>query len=92
MMPGHCRDAPVCFIHEAKRQRDQPHKQTLPVYGGTVQCAKEEDKSPKLNEEKKTFVQQVTGTFLYYARCVDPTMLTALSATAADQAAPTEQT
>ena len=34
----------------------------------------------------------MTGTFLYYARAVDPTMLVALSAIAADQATPTERT
>ena len=34
----------------------------------------------------------MTGTFLYYARAVDPTMLVALSAIAADQADPTENT
>ena len=33
----------------------------------------------------------MTGTFLYYARTVDLTMLVALSAIAADQAAPTEK-
>lgn len=38
------------------------------------------------------FIQQVTGTFLYYARAMDPTMLMALSAIAADQADPTENT
>ena len=38
------------------------------------------------------FIQQVTGTFLYYARAVDPTMLVTLSAIAADQASPTQQT
>jgi hypothetical protein len=43
----------------------QPHKHTLPVYGWTIQHAKEEDTSPKLNNEKTNFVQQVTGTVLY---------------------------
>ena len=35
---------------------------------------------------------QVTGTFLFYARAVDATMLTALSALASEQAHPTEAT
>ena len=38
------------------------------------------------------FIQQVTGTFLYYARAIDPTTLVALSATAVDQSAPMEMT
>ena len=36
--------------------------------------------------------QQVTGTFLYYARAVDSTMLVALSALASEQAIPTKKT
>ena len=34
----------------------------------------------------------MTGTFLYYARSVDSTMLAALSALASEQAIPTENT
>ena len=34
----------------------------------------------------------MTGTFLYYARAVDATMLVALSAIALEQSAPTERT
>ena len=40
----------------------------------------------------KTFVQQVTGTFLYYAKAVDATMLLALSVIASDQVSPTKNT
>ena len=47
---------------------------------------------PKLNKEDKQFIQEVTGTFLYYARCIDSTMLTALSALASEQSNPTEAT
>lgn len=42
--------------------------------------------------EEKTYIQQVVGTFLYYARAVDPTMLVALNAIAADQAVFTKNT
>ena len=37
-------------------------------------------------------MQQVTGVFFFYARAVDSTMLTALSAIASEQATPTENT
>ena len=53
---------------------------------------KEEDTTPKLNKHKTKFVQQVTGTFLYYACAVDPIMLVALNALALDQAAQIEAT
>ena len=62
------------------------------MYGRKVQYAKKLDESPKLGPEDKRFIQQVTGTFLYYARAVDSTMLVALSSIAAQQADPTEET
>ena len=37
-------------------------------------------------------MQQVCGTFLYYGRAVDITMLVPLSAIASDQAKPTKET
>ena len=47
---------------------------------------------PPLSKEEKKIIQQVTGKFLFYGRAVDPTMLTALSAIASQQANPTEET
>ena len=57
-----------------------------------MQYAKGADDSPLLVKADKKFVQQVTGVFLFYARAVDSTMLTALSAIASEQATPTENT
>jgi hypothetical protein len=54
----------------------------------TVPC----DTSPKLDEKGKKRIQQIVGSFLYYARAVDPTILMALSAIASQQSAPLEQT
>ena len=50
------------------------------------------DTSTRLGPTDTNFVQQVTGTFLYYARAVDAIMLVALSAIASDQASPTVNT
>ena len=91
-MSEYVKDALVRFAHKLRHITHQPHKHTLPVFGRTVQHAKEKDTSPKLDKEGIKFVQQVTGTFVYYARAVDPTMLMALSAIAASLSAPTEQT
>ena len=91
-MPGYCKDALVRFGHKLRKPNDQPHKHTLPVYGRTIQHAKPDNKTPKLDADQTKLVQQITGTFLYYARAVDPTMLVALSAIASAQAAPTEET
>ena len=43
-----------------------------------------------LNDQSK--IRQIVGTFLYYARAVDNTMLTALGTIASQQSAPTENT
>jgi hypothetical protein len=47
------------------------------------------DNSPCLDEAQKKRIQQNVGSFLYYARAVDPTILMALSEIALQQAAPT---
>ena len=45
-----------------------------------------------LGKENKKYIQQVLGTFLYYARAADPTILVALNAIASEQASPTKST
>jgi hypothetical protein len=52
----------------------------------------EEDDSPPLNKEDTKYIQVVTRLLLYYGRAVDNTILPALSATATEQAKPTEKT
>ena len=49
------------------------------------------DESP-LNKQDKQFIQQVMGTFLYYAQTVDSTVLVSLSAIVVQQSDPTEET
>ena len=71
------------FNHKLRKLNDQPHRHIIPTYGAKIQYGTKEDLTPKLDAEKTKFIEQVTG-FLYYARDVDPTMLVALSAIAAD--------
>ncbi len=61
-------------------------------YGKDNQLPSPLDKSPCLNKAQKKCIQQIVGSFLYYARAVDPTILMALSKIALQQAAPTENT
>ena len=75
-----------------KKPQHQPHAHVAPKYGATVQYAKEEDTADPATKEEKKYIQQVLGTFLYYARMVDGTMLVALSAIASEQATPTKNT
>ena len=44
------------------------------------------------SQADKKFIQEVTGTFLYYARAVDTTMLTELGSIASKQENPTKCT
>ena len=90
-IPGYVQDALQRFNHDTpQRQQDQPHPHTPPEYGAKLQYAKGADDSPLLAKADKKFVQQVTDVFLFYTREVDSTMLTATSAIASEQAAPTE--
>ena len=92
-MPGYVPKALKRFAHEppAKPQR-QPYPHVPPDYGARKQYAKAPDNAPLLDAEGKKYVMQVTGTFLYYARAVDSTMLPVLSSLASEQSAPTTNT
>ena len=79
-------------VETPKRRQDSPHQHAIPTYGAKTQFAIENDASSEATVAEKKFVQQVTGTLLYYARAVDPTILVALSAIASQQAKPTRTT
>jgi hypothetical protein len=57
---------------------NSPAKYEPPVYGKKSQMAME-IRGAQISAKQKEFVQEVVGTFLYYARAVDPTMLTQLN-------------
>jgi hypothetical protein len=50
-----------------------------------------DDTSPLLSPQRATRIQEITGVVLYYARVVDPTLLTACTKVASKQAHPTEK-
>ena len=67
------------FNHKCPHKpQDQPYPHVKPNYGAKAQYAADADASPLLSPEDKKFVQEVVGTFLYYARALDVTMLPAL--------------
>ena len=81
------------FKHERpKKSQDQPHQHTIPTDSAKNQYAKKEDDTDELDKNGNQHVQQVVGTFLFYGRVVDGTMLISLSSIASDQAAPIEAT
>jgi len=91
-MPGYCAEGLVRFGHKMRKIMDQPHKHNPIKYGAKQQYAESKDTSAPVGAASKLFIQQVTGTFMFYARAVDNTMLVALSAIASRQGNPTQDT
>ena len=92
-MTGYVNMAMIRFKHQApKRRQDQPYQHVIPSYGAKVQYAVCPDGTALLDKDDQKFFQQVTGTFLYYSRAVDNTMLAALCALASKQASSTRKT
>ena len=69
-----------------------PHKWSKPTYGHNRQFAPPPDASEILDKKETTHVQRVVGSFLYYARAIDNTIITALNEIASMQAKPTSKT
>ena len=92
-MLGYVAEDLTIFRHKHLRKtQDQTYPHTKQNYCAKAQYAKATDESPPLSKEHNVFVQEVTVTLLYYAREVDPTMLTSLGSTAEQKSNPIEQT
>ena len=77
-------------IVSTKRQHS-PYPYTEPKYGAKQQFAKYDTSAPVGKDEQK-YVQKVTGKFNWYARGVDSSLLTPISALVDQQAKPTQAT
>jgi hypothetical protein len=92
-MPKYVMKQLTCYAHPAP---DKPqHCPFLPnpiTHSKGTQAPTPTDDSPFLDDAGKKCIHQVVGSFLYYARAVNPTLLMALSDIATQQAAPTENT
>jgi hypothetical protein len=92
-MPGYVAKALHRFTHpEPHRPQHAPHPWVAPNYGVSVQYAAPEDTSRPIDKHETKRLQEVLGTFLFYGRAVDNTMLTALGTLASAQTHGTEQT
>jgi hypothetical protein len=88
-MPGYVQAALKRFhVTRKSKPTHSPAPFEPPIYGKHVQYVPHDD-SPRLDPAATTFVQEVIGTFLYYARAVDCTMLTTLNKLASRQSNPT---
>lgn len=92
-MPGYVSKALQKFMHPPpSKPTNAPHKWTKPNYGAKTQMAPDADTSAPLTPDGIKRLQQVVGTFLYYARGVDLSLLVALGSLASRQTKGTEET
>lgn len=92
-MPNYIPAALTAFQHPTPaKPQDSPHPCNPPQYGKKIQLPEPLDTSKPLGKADSKRIQSITGTLLYYARAVDSTMLTPLSAIAAEQNTATDNT
>ena len=79
-IPKYCHKALTRFQHpKPARPQHSPHAHTPIQYGAKIQMAPSLQKEfAKLTKQQQTYVQEVVGVFLFYARAIDNTMLTTL--------------
>jgi hypothetical protein len=91
-MPDYVSNVLSKFQHDApKHPQHTPSRYVTPVYGATNQYSTK-DETPPLSAQKCLTIQKVTGSVLYYARAVDPTVLMPLNDIATEQTKATEKT
>jgi hypothetical protein len=92
-LPGYVEHALQHFKHLIPIQaKHSPYHWNKPKYSAKVQYADTDDATPMLDASEKQRVQEVIGTFLFYARAIDATMLKALGTMSTQQFKPTEAT
>ena len=74
------------------RPQDDPYTWNEPVYGKQIQLDSQKNYAPKLHSADTNRVQSINGTFLYYSREVEPTMLPSLNEISTSQYALTKYT
>ena len=68
-----------------KRPQNCPYEPAPVKYGAKSDEIIHEKTLPLLDKTQQKFIQQVVGSFLYYARAIDMTILTVLNAIASEQ-------
>jgi hypothetical protein len=84
-MPGYISNVLSKFQHDAPTDpQHTPSWYVTPVYGANTQYATR-DETPPLTAQQRLTIQKATGSVLYYARAVDPTVVMPLNDIAAEQ-------
>jgi hypothetical protein len=91
-MPGYVSNFQSKFQHDSpKHSQHTPSRYVTPVYGAKTQYTTV-DKTPPLTAQQCLTIQKVTGSVVYYAIVVDPTVLMSLNDIATEQTKATEKT
>jgi hypothetical protein len=85
-MPGYIKAALHKYQHAAPACPEHaPYTWNSPIYGAKTQFVEGETTSPELSDKYVNKLQQLTGTLLYYARAVDPTLIMPINVLASEQ-------
>jgi hypothetical protein len=89
-MPGYVSNVLSKFQHDSpSHPQHTPSRYVTPVHGAKTQYATR-DETPPLTAQQCITIQKFTGSALYYARAVDPTVLMSLNDIAMEQTRATE--
>jgi hypothetical protein len=92
-MPGYIKAALHKYQNPAPARPDHaPHGWNPPTYGAKTQFVNDPTPSPALSDKDVNKLQQLTGTLLYYARAVDPTLIMPINVLDSEQSNATEVT
>jgi hypothetical protein len=92
-MPVYIKAALHKYQHPAPaRPKHAPHGWNPPIHGAKTQFVSDPTPSPALSDKDVNKLKQLTGTLLYYARAVDPTLIMPINVLASEQSNATEVT
>jgi hypothetical protein len=78
-------------LDSPKHTKHTPSRYVTPIYGAKTQCVTK-DETPPLTAQQCLTIQKVTGSVLYYARAMEPTVLMPLNDIATEQTKATDKT
>jgi hypothetical protein len=85
-MPVYIKAALYKYQHAAPARPEHAlHTWNPPIYGAKMQFVNDETISPTLSDKDVNKLQKLTGTLLYYARDVDPTLIIPINVLASKQ-------
>ena len=90
-MPGFTKKLLQRFQHKSSKPWHSPFYCTTKKYGNNAQLPLPINESPCLDQKGITRIQHIIGTILYYARCINITLLMILSTIIHKQTRATKQ-